>query len=118
MSVKSILDPVVVTGRCGHVATWSRCFHEGVEQDALRRTFVLADREYPTEQVTVRRVATGTVGELEYRSRDIGYGVEEAAGEFVARGFDKTAFGKFRFDPVGGGPSIWLFEDEIVAWDV
>ena len=49
--------------------------------------------------------------QITYVCRDIGYGVEEGEGEFVYRG--AAAGGKHEFTPVGGGPTIYLFPDEI-----
>ena len=49
---------------------------------------------------------------ITYECRDIGCGVEAGDGEFVYRGvFDD--WGKHEFTPVGGGPAIYLFPDEI-----
>lgn len=51
-----------------------------------------------------------------YRCRDIGYGIEEGHAEFVYRGGPDWT-GKHEFAPVGGGPTIYLFPDEIEeAW--
>lgn len=49
---------------------------------------------------------------ITYESRDIGYGVEEGHREFVYRGGPDWT-GKHAFAPVGGGPEICLFPDEI-----
>lgn len=46
-----------------------------------------------------------------YKCRDIGYGVEEGEDTFVYQGIQA---GKFQFDPVNGGPPMYLFEDEIL----
>jgi hypothetical protein len=49
--------------------------------------------------------------QIAYKCRDIGYGVERGRGEYVYRG---TAYAdKHEFTPVGGGPTIYLFDDEI-----
>lgn len=52
---------------------------------------------------------------ISYECRDIGYGVETGCGEFVYRG-PSGDWGKHEFTPVGGGPPIYLFPDEI--WEV
>ncbi len=51
-----------------------------------------------------------------YVCRDIGYGVEEGSGEFIYRGGPDWT-GKHTFTPVGGGPDIYLFADEIAHAD-
>ncbi len=48
---------------------------------------------------------------IAYKCRDIGYGVETGDGEFVYHGYGD--WGKHAFTPVGGGPDIYLFPDEI-----
>lgn len=55
------------------------------------------------------------VGELEYRCRDIGYGVEEDIGEYVYRGVGEAG-APHVFEPRHGGRPIYLFGDEIVSW--
>jgi hypothetical protein len=47
-----------------------------------------------------------------YECRDIGYGIEADYAEFVYRGGPDWT-GKHEFEPVGGGPTIYLFPDEI-----
>jgi hypothetical protein len=49
---------------------------------------------------------------ISYECRDIGYGPEDGYGEFVYRGLIDD-WGKHEFSPVGGGPEIYLFPDEI-----
>ena len=56
---------------------------------------------------------TGRTYEIDYRCRDIGSGVETGGGMFVYRGI---TWGKFAFEPTGGGPAVYLFPDEIVDW--
>lgn len=47
-----------------------------------------------------------------YDCRDIGYGSEQGSNEYVYRGGPDWT-GKHEFTPVGGGPPIYLFPDEI-----
>jgi len=54
-------------------------------------------------------------GWLNWRCRDIGYGSEEGEGNYIRR-LDPDAWGKSRYEPVGGGPSLYLFTDEVVEW--
>ena len=54
-----------------------------------------------------------SVYDITYRCRDIGYGVEEGEGEYVYRGRETMA-GKLILTPTDGGPTIYLFDDEIV----
>jgi hypothetical protein len=49
---------------------------------------------------------------IDYACRDIGYGTETGSDEFVYRG-QSDHWGKHEFTPVGGGPVIYLFPDEI-----
>lgn len=53
----------------------------------------------------------GMLGYLAYQTRDIGYGVEEDAGEFM---FCGPAHGKLMF--VLSNRPIYLFADEIEDW--
>lgn len=53
---------------------------------------------------------------ITYRSRDIGYGVEEGYGEYIYRGLFDT-WGKYEWQPIDGSPSVYLFPDELVAVD-
>jgi hypothetical protein len=55
--------------------------------------------------------------EITYECRDIGYGVESGIAEFVYRGRTDALAGKHEFTPVGGGPTIYLFPDEITNVD-
>ena len=50
--------------------------------------------------------------EISYECRDVGYGPENGYAEFVYRGGPDWT-GKREFEPVGGGPVIFLFPDEI-----
>lgn len=50
---------------------------------------------------------------IEYRCRDIGYGVEEGEDAFVYQGVE--SFGKRQLQPVNQGPTIYLFDDEFVS---
>lgn len=50
---------------------------------------------------------------IKWKARDIGYGVERGSSEYIYRGRESLA-GKRVFDPVGGGETIYLFDDEIV----
>lgn len=51
---------------------------------------------------------------IEYQCRDIGYGVEEGAGEFVYRGlFD--SWGKHEWQPLDGSETLYLFPDEVIS---
>lgn len=49
---------------------------------------------------------------ISYECRDVGYGPENGYAEFVYRGGPDWT-GKREFEPVGGGPVIFLFPDEI-----
>jgi hypothetical protein len=51
---------------------------------------------------------------ITYECRDIGYGVESGDGEFVYRGAS-DGWGKHAFTPAGGGPTIYLFADEVTV---
>jgi hypothetical protein len=50
------------------------------------------------------------------KCRDIGYGVEEIAGEYIFAGEIDT-WGKPTLYSTDGEPTIYLFTDEIVAWE-
>lgn len=56
-------------------------------------------------------------GSLEFRCRDIGYGVEEGSGEYL-RLTVKDWTGKTEYRPAHGGHTIYLFDDEIVSWEL
>lgn len=51
---------------------------------------------------------------LEYRARDLGYGEEEGGGDYIAIA-ETNLGGGMGFEPVDGGESIYLFEDEILS---
>lgn len=50
---------------------------------------------------------------IDYRCRDIGYGVEEGTIEAFWTG-DVDWIGKLTVRPVDGSPTMYLFEDEIL----
>lgn len=64
--------------------------------------------------LTASTIAQGARVEIEYRCRDIGYGVEEGDGVYTYRGRETLA-GKLTLEPIDGGDTIYLFEDEIVS---
>ena len=57
---------------------------------------------------------------ITYECIDIGHGVESGHEEFVYRGVvceDDPGAEKLHFSPVGGGPELYLFPEEITdAW--
>ena len=60
-------------------------------------------------------IASSPIGHtywLTCECRDIGYGAGTGEGEFVYRG-GPDDWGKHEFEPVDGGPVIYLFPDEI-----
>jgi hypothetical protein len=79
----------------------------------------VTDKEERMETPTFNRTDTINdarvrVGWLMWEARDIGHGVESGTDEYVYRGMEA---GKHRFDPIGGGDSIYLFYDEILDWN-
>lgn len=63
--------------------------------------------------MTTTELDVGERYSVTYKCRDIGYGIEEGEDTFVYQGRETLA-GKHQFDPVNGGPPIYLFEDEIL----
>ena len=53
------------------------------------------------------------VYDLVYRSRDIGYGIEEGSLEGFWTG-EVDTWGKLTIRDVSGGPTLYLFPDEIM----
>lgn len=54
-----------------------------------------------------------TVYELSYSTRDLGYGISEGYVDAYWTG-DIDAWGKLTIQPVNGGPTLYLFPDEII----
>lgn len=50
---------------------------------------------------------------ITYRCRDIGFGVEEGEDTFLYEGVE--SFGKRQLQPINQGPTVYLFDDEIVS---
>lgn len=66
--------------------------------------------------MSTRTIQSGHRYAIEYRTRELGYGIEEGSGDYVA--IDETNLGGGRgFEPVDGGETIYLFDDEIVSID-
>ena len=61
---------------------------------------------------TLNELQAGRTYWISYECRDIGYGPENGYNEFVYRGGPDWT-GKYEFQPVGGGSTIYLFPDEI-----
>lgn len=59
------------------------------------------------------KLDAGRVYWVKWRARDIGYGIERGSDEYIYRGGPDT-WGKYEFQPVGGGETVYLFGDEII----
>lgn len=62
--------------------------------------------------IALRDLNVGEDYRIDYRCRYIGYGVEEGEDTFIYQG--REPLGKYIFEPVNGGPAIYLFDDEIM----
>ena len=59
-----------------------------------------------------RALRTNVVATISYRCRDIGYGIEEDTIEGFWTG-EVDAWGKHTIRRIDGGPTLYLFKDEI-----
>jgi hypothetical protein len=70
--------------------------------------------EGQVEQGRMGTMRPNVVTDIIYRSRDIGYGVEEGSIEGFWTG-EVDGSGKYTIQDITGGPTLYLFDDELVS---